>query len=500
MIDGRFHLVRRTNERPNTQFNIVITKDSLSGSTFPSLLQYLSSNRKTVIHCHSMDVLWRVYIYLWRCLQSSGAHRLKRIRMYHGLLPAEYNVETLTLMETDPDFQVIVSTIAIANGINARSLLDSLSQGFGSTVGEMRQREGRVARDPDTVGRSVIFVSAAAITLATKLLNGKIKFSLRQLSHKFWLVGEPARRQRQKTTAHIAKPPKPPSTEDLLKATVLAEKVCYIAAINRVFQNPPTEITYLDCVAAGRTLPCSLCLVRAPRRLEFPPSPRPSGAAPLPAFIDISTATLPNRRPKLKLTKKERPMLEAKLLEFGQRVRRAECYLNLANRYRPATAYFPSPLSSAILDHFFQLLSLSDLTAQTTGWIFASKHNDSLFALITDLQNLIKSERASKKKAASKTTVTRKRSAAVLSDSTDEDMVAVSEGGMESEEEMDAEEMVAQVEDPLPPTRVLTDVTNRPPKSPRVVRTTQPSAASVAEEYGPKYRTTRGTRNLKRRD
>lgn len=49
------------------------------------------------------------------------------------------------------------------NGLNTKSLLDSLSLGFGSTFNESWQEKGHVGRNPDMIGRGVIFLHRRVI-------------------------------------------------------------------------------------------------------------------------------------------------------------------------------------------------------------------------------------------------------------------------------------------------------------------------------------------------
>ena len=67
--------------------------------------------------------------------------------MYRSINPPEYNEETIRLINDDPRCQII-STVAFSNGLNAKSLLDSLSLGFASTFDESWQEKGRVGRNP----------------------------------------------------------------------------------------------------------------------------------------------------------------------------------------------------------------------------------------------------------------------------------------------------------------------------------------------------------------
>jgi superfamily II DNA helicase RecQ len=177
MLEGSFHLIRRSNERPNTQFSIQVAKESLSGNTFPDLLPFLAASRKTIIHCQTLDDVFRVFTYLWRHLPP-GSNKLRKLRMYHALFDPEYNAETIRLMEEDYALQIIIGTIAIANGINARKLLDNISLKFAKTANTMWQEKGRVGRDSDTVARGIILVSQSEITMAEKQLAGTNTYSL----------------------------------------------------------------------------------------------------------------------------------------------------------------------------------------------------------------------------------------------------------------------------------------------------------------------------------
>ena len=170
-FEGRFKLIRRSNERPNTQFSIEFQGHGMNGDKFPQLLPYLASGRKTIIHCQTLEQVIRVYFYLWQ-LQPDGANKLIRARIYHSICPSEYNEETIRLIETDPRCQIVIATVAFSNGLNATTLLDSLSLDFAATLNEAWQEKGRVGRNRDTIGRGVIFAHRSIIKAAEKYLAG----------------------------------------------------------------------------------------------------------------------------------------------------------------------------------------------------------------------------------------------------------------------------------------------------------------------------------------
>ena len=71
-FEGSFTLIRRSNERPNTQFTIRFMAHGMTGDKFPDLLPYLASGRKTIIHCQTLRQVLSVHTYLWRA-QETGA-------------------------------------------------------------------------------------------------------------------------------------------------------------------------------------------------------------------------------------------------------------------------------------------------------------------------------------------------------------------------------------------------------------------------------------------
>jgi superfamily II DNA helicase RecQ len=171
-FEGQFHLIRRTNERPNIQIILQTLTHGLAGYEFPDILPFLRSGRKLIIPFHSLDMLYRCYVYIWR-LQPASANKMRRTRMYTSLCSAEYNEETIRLMDEDPEFQIILATIAFSNGINAKALLDSLTLGASASVDIMVQEKGRTGREEGTLARGVVFVQKSTITLANKTIAGE---------------------------------------------------------------------------------------------------------------------------------------------------------------------------------------------------------------------------------------------------------------------------------------------------------------------------------------
>ncbi|KAK7051697.1 P-loop containing nucleoside triphosphate hydrolase protein [Favolaschia claudopus] len=275
------------NERPNTQFIMEPLENGVGGKIFPQLLRYSNSGRKAAVHCRTIDDVLRVFTYLWKSLPP-GPHRLRRIQMYHSLRSYEDNAEVLRSLDEDPECQVAIVTVAFANGLNIRSLLDSLLVGFPDDPDEAWQRAGRAGRDPDTEARAVVLYQPKLRTAAERQLDGTL----------IPVKRNPLRKTNRTTET------KPMGHA---KALILAEKTCYIAA---------SITATLDCIQAKRRLPCSLCATRNETELDFPAPPLPVGFT-LPKFTAPPTEDDIIDK-KLRLTKPEREEAEPKLVAFGK--------------------------------------------------------------------------------------------------------------------------------------------------------------------------------------
>ncbi|KAK6974154.1 P-loop containing nucleoside triphosphate hydrolase protein [Favolaschia claudopus] len=370
-----FYHLRLSNDRPNVQFTIQTLDHGFSSDEFPELLDYLNQNRKTVIHCRRIEDLQRLFMYAFDSLPA-GLDRLRRIKTYHSLHSLDINTETLRLLDEDPMCQAVFATVAFTNGLNVRSLVDSLAYNFPKTLNLKLQEAGRVGRDPETTARAVTFLQPSVLSDAEKQISGRVDPP--KISRK---TGKPVRAKKPKPIEHSA-------------ALVLSESKCYIAAINRIYQNPPLETSALDCISAKRLLPCSLCGKRKKINIEFPSSPLPSGMT-LPPFIALATAhsaPLTPEEKKLKLSKKEREDVMLALGKFAEDLRRAEQH-HPDNQHRPKSAYFPSSLREHLAAKLLSLDSLFDLHALLTTWNFASSYAGLLYDLVVELQATIRSDR-----------------------------------------------------------------------------------------------------------
>ena len=270
---------------------------------------------------------------------------------------------------------------------------------------------------------------------------------------------------------------------DIGKARMLVEKKCYIALLNFIYGNLPSEITTLDCIAAKRKFPCSLCLLRSPSALNFPSSPQPLDMPALAPFqVPINTVTSSPTKPLL--NKKERTNSETELIKFGEVVRIAESMKDI-HGYRPRSSYFPIPIINIILDNLLGFSTEQDIKDAIPSWIFVnSYHTIALLALVLRLVSKILADRdaaRSRRNAKARATALAKRLAAqtTLIDQTPPS---------------DVKNVDPVPPAPLPPTLkrpALDAITNQPTK--RATRRSAPvplaSVSEVSASFRPAYQT-----------
>ncbi|KAF5335894.1 hypothetical protein D9758_017548 [Tetrapyrgos nigripes] len=424
--EGSFHLIRGSNERPNMQFIVEPLTHGVGGEVFPQLLPYLASGRKTIIHCQTLEAIYRVFVYLISFLDLTS-ESLNRIRVYHSLCSDKYNADTLDMLENDPNCQIVIATVAFANGINVRTLLDSISLGLASSLNIIMQEKGRVGRNPESLARGVILVSLTAIKNAEKYIEA------------------------------INANTTPPSSMNHAIALVLTEKICYIVCINKIYQNPPLELASLDCLTAKRRVPCSLCTVRGQINFTFDSSPIASPFPSAPPSVNKSKSLK-----TLQLKKKtEYARVDLVLSQFS----------TVLLSFLDKIFYFPD------------IVSLTDLL-HSYSWLFCDAYVQQLYDIILSQLILIKDERRAQH---IRDQARKKRKRRMDSDlDKDEDNVDDSSEVNEGVEQQDHESSIPV--DAIPLHLTQTDSPNKPsrPKPrPRPKSKALESSKSVMESYGP---------------
>ncbi|KAJ6576774.1 hypothetical protein B0H10DRAFT_1836638, partial [Mycena sp. CBHHK59/15] len=96
-----FYLIRRSNSRHDIQILFRTLYSGIDGLYFPELAWVVKNQDKTIIFGATINLLFRIKIYL-DSLLPSGVNRDLRVRTYHSINWPDENLETMALFKSDP--------------------------------------------------------------------------------------------------------------------------------------------------------------------------------------------------------------------------------------------------------------------------------------------------------------------------------------------------------------------------------------------------------------
>jgi superfamily II DNA helicase RecQ len=172
-IDPDFHLIHRSNVRPDLQILFRTLTTGLGGWTFPDLRWVLNDKRTKIIFVPTISLGHHIMIDLWRYIPKMDQKR--RVRVYHAGTFHSYNMETRTLLR-DGVCQIIIATNILMVGINFLNIADVLVI-KAKDPNECHQKVGRAGRDSSLVNnpRGIIYLTKKEIEDAEAIINGSQK-------------------------------------------------------------------------------------------------------------------------------------------------------------------------------------------------------------------------------------------------------------------------------------------------------------------------------------
>ena len=99
---------------------------------------------------------------------------MARVQLYHALCWSEEDEETTRLLREDPRTQIVIATIAFGQGINVKTLVDSIQLGFPVSLDQEEQQRGCVGQDLTTPAHGILLFQPSAAVAAEKYLKCKL--------------------------------------------------------------------------------------------------------------------------------------------------------------------------------------------------------------------------------------------------------------------------------------------------------------------------------------
>ena len=109
-----------TNVLTSKTISSLLFCDGFRGYEFSDLMKYVLSHQKTIIFAESFELSYWIHVYLPRYLLHDS-ERLQRLHLYNALCWAKDDVETLCTFDENDSCQIIISTIALVQGISCKS-------------------------------------------------------------------------------------------------------------------------------------------------------------------------------------------------------------------------------------------------------------------------------------------------------------------------------------------------------------------------------------------
>ncbi|KAJ7573715.1 P-loop containing nucleoside triphosphate hydrolase protein [Mycena floridula] len=177
---GQYHLIRRSNLRPDIQIIYREIKSSIGGRRFPELDWVLTSGRTVILFCRTINLGTRVQGYLLHADQGDPETATKRIRTYNALNWPTFNEETRILVEKY-ECMVVIGTTTIAVGVDIANVQDVMIFGDPSDADEMFQMLRRIrvkySDIPSDARGIVYFLSKSHERAEEAILKAKAKAS-----------------------------------------------------------------------------------------------------------------------------------------------------------------------------------------------------------------------------------------------------------------------------------------------------------------------------------
>ncbi|KAJ7705658.1 P-loop containing nucleoside triphosphate hydrolase protein [Mycena metata] len=349
LVPGQFHLIRRSNHRPDVQILFREFTSTLDSGIYPELDFILKDGRATIIFPKTISLGSKIYSYLQGKCPTKD--RNTHIRFYNSMNFDSHNATTRALLE-NPDInagcQIVIGTDTLSIGIDMPVRQDAIIIGDIEDADDFVQKAGRVGRNRRLVNnaRVIVYVTPAVRTAAEKALRSKDS-------------------------------PLPPKSlpPDLSMAELIVAP-CKVKAQDELYENPLIDAPCKckSCIAdpfPTRRTSCN-CSGCVPEVLAaIPKPPRPSKP--------IDTV-----KKRLRITKLQRAHGTERLVAFGREVWR-EADISITS-FLPPEAFLPATLIQKILDLYPTLTSQEAVSNLIKSHKRLENHHTRLYSILRELK------------------------------------------------------------------------------------------------------------------
>lgn len=356
---GEFHLIQRSNQRPDLRVIYRTLSMGLGGWTFPDLRHILRSGRRTIIYCDTISLTFRLATYLISTAPRSSSP-LNRIRIYNALNWPDYNAESRRLFDENRGVQILIATNSLMVGVDLRCVDDVYILGAPRHPDEEKQKGGRAGRDANLVKdpRCIVYFGKKDRITARAVIDGK-------------KVGGKTR---------------PGVAVMKLETARLLLADCRTVHLDTLYNNPPTDP---PCT-------CDKCATAPP-----PPPLRCISSCCIPEDVQPYVPGLKQKKmnPVKKTDRLTRPMRAIGLKRLQDLRWKIYCGEDLSKTaFFPPELFLPNDVIKGILDRFALITDFASLDSLIGTHTYAKPHQMKLYILVIELRALFAEMHAEKRK------------------------------------------------------------------------------------------------------
>lgn len=352
---GQYHLLRRSNLRPDIQIIVREMVSPISGVLFPELEWVLDDDSNTVIFCKTIGLGFRVAAYLWRRAIAKGSTELSsRLRLFNSLNAQSFNEETLGFLNENKRASITIATDVLSVGWDSPFTKTVVVFGEPDDIDEFVQKIGRAGRNKTMVPHPRAFLYHSKGALSTTAKQGPLADT---------------------------------SVTDFLLAT------CKLANLNQQYNNPATD----------DPCSCSRCLELAPvTAFEC----QCSGCAPESQehnSVRERVSTKPRARPGQGISKAMKELASRQFTLIRDQIFRDAD--SVANSFLPPHVFLSDLIINKLTDHIYSITTKDHIADLISDQPLLEPYHQVLFdccqqllVSFEDIREQEKAARAAKKK------------------------------------------------------------------------------------------------------
>ena len=236
-MNETYHLLRRSNARPDIRLVFRTFNATQSSDNFPQLEWIMKEKQKTLIFCPTIRFGFKLAVYFWHLDPQSVVRRVtnRSLRLFNSLNSADHNRQTLELLEGSgtSEARITIATDKLSVGVDV-SDFETVVVIDPKDLDDLWQKAGRVGRDKRKVKNACVIVYIPS-RIMKQIMEDDISHTPVDAQR------QPSKRKRSKKIDKDGKlDPSKPTVDPALRNVIRAE--CHFAALDVCYENPKQDL------------------------------------------------------------------------------------------------------------------------------------------------------------------------------------------------------------------------------------------------------------------